>query len=114
MGYVVYLLRLEDYRGSYCSHNTLLKFGHSKESATFRLDYNEKMEGELAYRKLWGRVTVLAEKAFKTKEQAQDYEDMVRTLDSRKDCSVAERVKGVTELRAWTQEREDLYLRHLR
>ena len=114
MKYVVYLWKLEDYRGRYCSHSSLLKFGHSKESATFRLDYNERVEGELAYRKLWGKITILGEKEFSTKQEAEDYEDMVRTLDPRKDCSVAELVKGITELRAYTPQREDLYMRHLK
>ena len=107
MKYVVYCIKLEGYVGRSVSHAKLLKVGHSKESATFRLSMNERYEGQNSYRSLFQNIQIVAQKEFQTKEQAEAYEANIHQRLGPKDCSIYEKVSGVKELRQWTLERED-------
>ena len=110
MKYVVYCIKLEGYVGRSVSHAKLLKVGHSKESASFRLSMNERYEGQNSYQALFQNIQIVAQKEFQTKEQAEAYEANIHQRLGPKDCSIYEKVSGVKELRQWNQSREDLLL----
>ena len=113
MKYVVYCLRLRGYLGKNITSSKLLKLGISKNSADFRLKMNSKYEGDNSYRSLFKSVEILAEKSFNSREQALDYENKILTFIGDKDCSIYEKVSGVTELRTWNQVRENQILQLL-
>ena len=113
MKYVVYCIILEHYKGTNISHSKLLKVGYSRESAKYRLDMNERLEGDLSYRALFDRITIAAEKEFGTQQEALLYEEKLLTALGKKDCSIYEKVSGVKELRQWSQGREDFLLEAL-
>ena len=101
--YVVYAIRLDEYVGrSLSPSRALLKVGVSVHDVWYRLDANERFEGKNSYRALFKKIEVLGQKKFDTKEQAQAYEKMVLADLGKKDLSIAEQVKGVTELRVET------------
>jgi len=110
MKYVVYCIILEHYKGTNISHSKLLKVGYSRDSAKYRLDVNERLEGDLSYRALFGKITIAAEKEFGSQQEALLYEEKLLTALGRKDCSIYEKVSGVKELRQWNQGREDFLL----
>ena len=106
--YVVYAIKLDDYVGrSLSPSKALLKVGVSFQDVWYRLDANERFEGKDSYRALFQNIEVIAQKEFWTKEQAEAYEAELHQSLGQKDCSIHEKVKGVTELRQWTLERED-------
>ena len=109
MKYVVYVNVLTNYRGRSVSHAKLIKPGHARDSAQYRLDVNERLEGDLSYRALWD-VTTLIEKEFDTQAEALAFEEVLLKTLGPKDCSVYEKVSGVKELRQWSQGREDFLL----
>ncbi len=113
MKYVVYCLRLSGYLGKNITSPKLLKVGISKNSANFRLEMKSKYEGNNSYRSLFENVEVLAEKSFNSREQALDYENEMLNSIGNKDCSIYEKVSGVTELRTWNQVRENKILQLL-
>lgn len=101
--YVVYAIRLDDYVGrSLSPSQALLKVGVSVHDVWYRLDANERFEGKNSYRALFKKIEVLGQKKFDTKDQAEAYEKMVLAGLGKKDLSIAETVKGVTELRVET------------
>ena len=101
--YVVYVIRLSGYRGAKLSPMLpILKVGHSLRDVYYRLDANERYEGKNSFRALFSQIDVLGQKKFSTKEQAEAYEKMVLAGLGLKDLSIAETVKGVTELRVET------------
>ena len=104
--YVVYAIRLDEYVGrSLTPSRAILKVGVSVHDVWYRLDANERFEGKNSYRALFKKIEVLGQKKFDTKEQAQAYEKMVLADLGKKDLSIAEQVKGVTELRQETPDR---------
>jgi len=104
--YVVYAIRLDEYVGrSLSPSQALLKVGVSVHDVWYRLDANERFEGKNSYRALFKKIEVLGQKKFSTKEQAEAYEKMVLAGLGPKDLSIAETVKGVTELRVETSGR---------
>ncbi len=104
--YVVYALRLDEYVGrSLTPSQALLKVGVSVHDVWYRLDANERFEGKNSYRALFKKIEVLGQKKFETKELAEEYEKMILAELGKKDLSIAELVKGVTELRVETQDR---------
>ena len=113
MKYVVYCIILEHYRGTNISHSKLIKVGYSRDSAKYRLDMNERIEGDLSYRTLFGKITIAAEKEFGTQQEALLYEEKLLTALGKKDCSIYEKVSGVKELRQWSQDREDFLMKML-
>ena len=101
--YVVYAIGLDDYVGVRLSPSqALLKVGVSVHDVWYRLDANERFEGKNSYRALFKKIEVLGQKKFDTKDQAEAYEKMVLAGLGKKDLSIAETVKGVTELRVET------------
>ena len=101
--YVVYAIRLDEYVGrSLSPSQALLKVGVSVHDVWYRLDANERFEGKNSYRALFKKIEVLGQKKFDTKDQAEAYEKMVLAGLGKKDLSIAETVKGVTELRVET------------
>ena len=101
--YVVYAIRLDDYVGrSLSPSQAILKVGVSVHDVWYRLDANERFEGKNSYRALFKKIEVLGQKKFDTKDQAEAYEKMVLAGLGKKDLSIAETVKGVTELRVET------------
>ena len=101
--YVVYAIRLDEYVGrSLSPSQAILKVGVSVHDVWYRLDANERFEGKNSYRALFKKIEVLGQKKFDTKDQAEAYEKMVLAGLGKKDLSIAETVKGVTELRVET------------
>lgn len=104
--YVVYAIGLDDYVGGYLSTSqAILKVGVSVHDVWYRLDANERFEGKNSYRALFKKIEVLGQKKFETKELAEEYEKIVLGELGKKDLSIAELVKGVTELRVETPDR---------
>ena len=104
--YVVYALRLDEYVGrSLTPSRALLKVGVSVHDVWYRLDANERFEGKNSYRALFKKIEVLGQKKFSTKDQAEAYEQELLLVLGKKDLSIAEQVKGVTELRQETPDR---------
>ncbi len=104
--YVVYAIRLDGYVGrSLTPSRALLKVGVSVHDVWYRLDANERFEGKNSYRALFKKIEVLGQKKFETKEQAEAYEQELLLVLGKKDLSIAELVKGVTELRVETPDR---------
>ena len=104
--YVVYALRLDQYVGrSLTPSQALLKVGVSVHDVWYRLDANERFEGKNSYRALFKKIEVLGQKKFETKAEAEEYEKIVLAELGKKDLSIAELVKGVTELRVETPDR---------
>ena len=104
--YVVYAIGLDDYVGVRLSPSqALLKVGVSVHDVWYRLDANERFEGKNSYRALFKKIEVLGQKKFPTKAEAEAYEqDLLQEL-GKKDLSIKEMVKGVTELRVLTPDR---------
>ena len=104
--YVVYAIRLDDYVGGHLSPSqAILKVGVSMHDVWYRLDANERYEGKNSYRALFKKIEVLGQKKFRTKAEAEAYEqDLLQEL-GKKDLSIKEMVKGVTELRVLTPDR---------
>ncbi len=104
--YVVYAIRLDEYVGrSLTPSRAILKVGVSVHDVWYRLDANERFEGKNSYRALFKKIEVLGQKRFETKEQAEAYEQELLLVLGKKDISIAEQVKGVTELRVETPDR---------
>jgi len=104
--YVVYAIRLDEYVGrSLTPSRAILKVGVSVHDVWYRLDANERFEGKNSYRALFKKIEVLGQKKFETKELAEEYEKIVLGELGKKDLSIAELVKGVTELRVETPDR---------
>ena len=104
--YVVYAIRLDGYVGGHLSPSqAILKVGVSIHDVWYRLDANERFEGKNSYRALFKKIEVLGQKKFPTKAEAEAYEqDLLQEL-GKKDLSIKEMVKGVTELRVLTPDR---------
>lgn len=104
--YVVYAIRLDEYVGGYLSPSqAILKVGVSVHDVWYRLDANERYEGKNSYRALFKKIEVLGQKKFPNKAEAEAYEqDLLQEL-GKKDLSIKEMVKGVTELRVLTPDR---------
>jgi hypothetical protein len=104
--YVVYAIGLDDYVGGYLSTSqAILKVGVSVHDVWYRLDANERFEGKNSYRALFKKIEVLGQKKFPTKAEAEAYEQALLQELGKKDLSIKEMVKGVTELRVLTPDR---------
>ena len=104
--YVVYAIRLDGYVGGHLSPSqAILKVGVSIHDVWYRLDANERFEGKNSYRALFKKIEVLGQKKFPTKAEAEAYEQELLQELGKKDLSIKEMVKGVTELRVLTPDR---------
>ena len=73
-----------------------------------RIEENTKREVKDRFVNIWGKITLYGKVVVDTKKLARDYEKKLLEAFGEKDFWIKEKPTGITEMRVWTTQREQI------